>query len=222
MKKGQKSAPREEHKKKNEKNNNGKSKFKVSDKRFWAKREKGKELEEAQGLMLYPSFVEELKAKKEESERKLLEYIQAFKKMQTEQEEFRERLRKDIDNKVNLRQKELLLKLLDMLDNLDRAVLSAKNEERNSHLLEGIILTRNHFLSILKSEGVERIETLGTKFDPNVAEAIMVMETDDPSKINIVMEEIMPGYSFHEQILRPAKVKVGVQPDLPKKDNQQK
>jgi molecular chaperone GrpE len=187
-----------------------KAEFKVTDRRFWVKRENQNEGEEFQEEHLYPSLVAELKAGKEESERKLLEYIQAFKKNQSEQEEFRERLKKDVENRVRLRKKELLLKLLDMLDNLDRAILSAEKEANNRRLLEGIILTREHFLSILKSEGIERMDTLGKTFDPNLAEAIMVEETKDPSKINIVLEEILPGYSFHEQMLRPAKVKVGV------------
>ncbi len=202
-------------KKKNAKDNE-KTDFKVSDRRFWVKGENQNAKEDFQEEHLYPSFVSELKAKKEESERKLLEYIQAFKKNQSEQEEFRERLKKDIDNRVQLRKRELLLKLLDMLDNLDRAILSGQKEESNSRLLEGIILTREYFLSILKSEGVERIEILGKTFDPNVAEAIMVFETDDPSKINIVLEEILPGYIFHDQTLRPAKVKVGVKSTSPK------
>lgn len=193
-----------------------KARFKVSDRRFWVKKDKEAGIDEFQEEHLYPSFVEELKAEKEESERKLLEYIHAFKKMQAEQEEFRERLKKDVDNRVQLRKRELLLKLLEMLDNLDRAILSAKKDESNSRLLEGIILTREHFLSILKSEGVERMETLGKNFDPNIAEAIMALETDDPSKINTVLEEILPGYSFHEQTLRPAKVKVGVKTASPK------
>ncbi len=199
---------------------NEKGGFKVSDRRFWVKKDKESEIDEFKEEHLYPSFVEELKAKKEESEKKLLEYIQAFKKSQLEQEEFRERLNKDIDNRVQLRKKELLMKLLEMLDNLDRAILSAKKDESKSRLLEGIILTREHFLSILKSEGVERMETLGKTFDPNIAEAIMALETDDPSKINTVLEEILPGYSFHEQTLRPAKVKVGVKIASPKQQNQ--
>lgn len=210
MKGTQKKVSESETQEKKQKEKKGKIPFKISDRRFWVRQKNGEKLEQSRETSPYPSFVEELKAKKEESERRLLEYIQAFKKMKEEQEEFRQRLRKDIDNRVHQRKKELFLKLLDMLDNLDRAILSAKGKESNSRLLEGIILTRDHFLSILKSEGVERIETLGKAFDPEFAEAVMTVETEDPHKINIILEEISPAYSFHEQILRPAKVKVGI------------
>ncbi len=221
MEKTKKKATRKKAQEKNDKCNNRKARFKVSDKRFWVNKENKAELKEFQEEHLYPTFVEELKAKKEESEKKLLEYIQAFKKMQMEQEEFRARLRKDIDNKVNQRKKELFLKLLDTLDNLDRAISSAKNNESNSRLLEGVRLSRDHFLSILKSEGIERIDTLGKKFDPKIAEAIMVVKTENPSKINIVIEEIIPGYSFRDQILRPAKVKVGIEPTSSKEETKE-
>lgn len=182
--------------------------FKVSDKRFWFKKEQDERTEGALEPERYPTYVEELKAQKEESEKKLMEYIQAFKKMQTEQEEFRVRWKKDIDKKVLAGKRDIFLKLLEMLDNLDRAIQSAKNSNDSSSLLHGIIISRDHFLSILKREGVERMEVVGKPFHPEFAEAMMVEEVGDPLKNNLILEEIQPGYTFHEQTLRAAKVKV--------------
>ncbi|MEW5807370.1 MAG: nucleotide exchange factor GrpE [Acidobacteriota bacterium] len=182
--------------------------FKVIDKRFWTKKEKGEATEEGKEPELYPSYVEELKASKEESEKKLLEYIQAFKRIQAEHEEYRMRLKRDIDKKVAASKREIFMKLLEMLDNLDRAILSASNTNDQSRLLEGIVIARDQFLSILNREGVEKMKLLGATFDPNLAEAMIVEEVNDPSKNNLILEEIQPGYTFQGQTLRAAKVKV--------------
>ncbi len=181
--------------------------FKVSDRRFWKKREDGEPIEET-AESEFPTYIEELKSKKEESEKKLLEYIEAFKKMQTEQEEFRERLKRDIDKKITAGKKDLFIKLFDMMDNLDRAIGSAQGSGDSNALLDGIIISRDLFLSILKQEGVERMEVIDTPFDPKFAEAVLVQEVDDPEKANIIVEEIQPGYMFNSETLRPAKVKV--------------
>ncbi len=181
--------------------------FKVSDRRFWKKREDGEPIEETTEPE-FPTYIEELKSKKEESEQKLREYIEAFKKMQTEQEEFRERLKRDIDKRITAGKKDLFIKLLDMMDNLDRAIASAQGGGDSSALLDGIIITRDLFLSILKQEGVERMEVMDTSFDPKFAEAVLVQDVDDPKKTNLIVEEIQPGYTFNGETLRPAKVKV--------------
>jgi molecular chaperone GrpE len=185
----------------------GKKTFKISDKRFWKKKEEGESPGEAKETE-YPTYIEELKEQKEASELKLMEYINAFKKAQAEQEEFRKRLNRDIDKKIVAGKRDLFIKLLDMMDNLDRAIGSAKSCANPDGLLAGIIISRDLFLSILKKEGIERLELIGKPFDPQFAEAVMIQEVDDPAQANIILEEIQPGYAFNSQTLRPAKVKV--------------
>lgn len=100
----------------------------------------------------------------------------------------------------------LLGSMLDVLDNLDRAVKVA--EAGPKVVAEGIELIRQQLLSVLKSEGVEPIETYGLEYDPNVAEAIVV-EAVEAGRDNLVVDEVQRGYRHGEKVLRPARVKVG-------------
>lgn len=93
--------------------------------------------------------------------------------------------------------KDLILRLLPALDFL---LLSSKHIED-----EGLKLSIQKFFDILKIEGVEKIETEGREFDPNLMEAIKTAEGVE----NKVIEELRSGFKIGEQVLRPAQVAVG-------------
>ena len=95
--------------------------------------------------------------------------------------------------------KDLLLKLLPVLDTL---MLAQK------HLSDkGLELSINQFLQVLSSEGVQKIETTDQEFDPRTMEAIGTQEVD--KKQGKVIEEVRLGFTLYEQVLRPAQVIVG-------------
>ena len=93
--------------------------------------------------------------------------------------------------------KDLILRFLPALDFL---LLSSKHLED-----EGLKLSVQKFFDILKTEGVEKIETVGKEFDPNLMEGIKTTEGDE----NKVVEELRSGFKMGEQVLRPAQVAVG-------------
>ncbi|OGK16112.1 nucleotide exchange factor GrpE [Candidatus Roizmanbacteria bacterium RIFCSPHIGHO2_01_FULL_39_12b] len=93
--------------------------------------------------------------------------------------------------------KHLLLQLLDVVDDVERAEVFV-NDEGLSHV-------RNKLLKILEDSGVKQIEVLGQEFDPNVAECIELVE----GKENRVIKELQKGYTLHGEVLRTAKVAVG-------------
>ena len=93
--------------------------------------------------------------------------------------------------------KDLLLRLLPVLDTLVLANQHVQNE--------GLQVSINQFLDTLKSEGVTRIETIGKEFDPALMEVIAT-EAGDEDK---VLEEMRAGFLIHDKLLRPAQVKVG-------------
>lgn len=93
--------------------------------------------------------------------------------------------------------KDLILKLLPVLDNLFLAQLHIQND--------GLNLSIQKFLGLLGEEGVERIETKDKDFDPNLMECVSVQEGEE----NKVLEEIRPGFIINEIVLRPAQVIVG-------------
>ena len=150
-----------------------------------------------------PSFVEQLKTRTEAAEKKAAE---AMAHAETEIDAVRERLQRDLERRVMQGKTRLLTAMLEVIDNLDRALRHA--EETSTAIGEGIELVRQQMLAILKTEGVEPIDTLGTPYDPHVAEAV-VMVAVGPEDDNIVVEELQRGYRYGESILRPARVKVG-------------
>ena len=93
--------------------------------------------------------------------------------------------------------KDLILRLLPAIDFL---LLSSEHIED-----EGLKLSIQQFFDILKEEGVEKIETQGRDFDPNLMEGIKTITGEE----NKVIEELRPGFKMGDQVLRPAQVSVG-------------
>ncbi|HSW98027.1 MAG TPA: nucleotide exchange factor GrpE [Candidatus Saccharimonadales bacterium] len=93
--------------------------------------------------------------------------------------------------------KDLILKLLPVLDILMLAAKHIKDQ--------GLDLSIQQFLDVLETEGVKRIETLGKEFDPHTMECVEIIE----GKENSVLEELRVGFTLNEKVVRPAQVKVG-------------
>ena len=93
--------------------------------------------------------------------------------------------------------KDLILRLLPGIDSL---LLAEKHTED-----PGVKISIDHFLDIFRKEGVEKIETIGREFNPNLMEAISTREGEE----GIVLEEIKVGYMLKGEVIRPAQVVVG-------------
>ncbi len=154
----------------------------------------------------YPSYVEELMARMTETERKFQE-----KKKQIDEEinRTKTRLEIDFDRRLELEKQKIVLPLLEVLDNLQRAVDSASQAGSIEHLLEGVTLTANLFRSKLQSLGIEMIPALNQPFDPNIEQAVGTVKVENPDLDGVVVEEVQPGYCMNGQLLRPAQVRVG-------------
>jgi len=155
-----------------------------------------------------PSYVEELKARAEEAERRAREISAAYRRIDEERDAFRERLSRDLDRRLEIARADLLRKILDVLDDLDRAIAAARAATDPAPLLAGVTLIRDRLFQVLASEGVQAVETAGRRFDPALAEAIATEETDDPGRDGLVLEESSGGYTLGGTLLRPARVRV--------------
>ena len=154
----------------------------------------------------YPSYVEELRTRMAETERKFQE-----KKQQIDDEinRTRTRLESDFERKVEREKQKIILPFLEVLDNLQRAVDAATQTGSIDHLLEGVRMTADLFRSKLQAMGVEAIDALNQPFDPNLEQAVGTVKVQDPCRDGIVVEELQSGYSMNGQLLRPAQVRVG-------------
>ncbi|HZQ29849.1 MAG TPA: nucleotide exchange factor GrpE [Patescibacteria group bacterium] len=137
--------------------------------------------------------VEEVK--EENSELKNLE--NQLKRTLADYQNLEKRVAEDRTRWIKSSNRELLLNLLPVLDTLFLAQKHLKDE--------GLDLSVKQFLDVLQREGVERIQTEGKDFDPKTMEGIETVEGEEGK----VIDETRPGFILHNEVLRPAQVKVG-------------
>jgi len=161
---------------------------------------------------LKPSYVEELEARTQAAEQKVLEVQSRFeqlrKQLQTETDATRQRLNRAADERALRDKADFIAGLLPVLDNLQRATEAADTGGAPEVIAEGLRRTAASFESALAAAGVEPIEAVGEPFDPELHEAIETSEVsaEDEGK---VLSEHARGYRIGERLLRPARVKVG-------------
>jgi molecular chaperone GrpE len=109
-----------------------------------------------------------------------------------------------ISKMVNQNEKNILLEILSIIDNFE---LLIKNLDKKDDYTEGINLIYDQLNSFLKKHNCISFESVNTKFDPNLHEAIEMVK-DDKKENNLIIEEVQKGYKLNDSILRPAKVKV--------------
>ena len=143
------------------------------------------------------------------AEDRLTEVLTAYRKVKTENEGFRDRVTRDVERTFNRRHEKLLLKFIDILDNLDRALEAAEQTYAGNPLIEGLILVRTQLLQTLQQEGLERIPVLGLPFDPAISEAVGTQVVDDPDHDHVVVKEVLRGYKLYGRVARPSRVFIG-------------
>lgn len=118
------------------------------------------------------------------------------------------RVERDAKAATQEMQRDLVLRLLPVLDNLDRTIKAAEDSGDAPSVVEGIHLVRSQMESVLRGYGVERIDAVNKRFDPKFHEAISTLPVVDPAVNGLVLDQLEPGYRFGETLLRPARVVV--------------
>jgi molecular chaperone GrpE len=180
--------------------------FQVIDKRQFLDLDKISKEEIKEEKPRFPSYVEELMARMAETERK---FEERKKQIDEEISSTKTRLESDFERRLELEKRRIILPFLEVLDNLQRAIDAAAQSGTMDHLLEGVQMTANLFLSKLQSMGIEAITPLNQPFDPNQEQAIGTVAVDDENRDGIVIEEVQTGYRMDGELLRPAQVRVG-------------
>jgi molecular chaperone GrpE len=184
---------------------------KVVDRRWWANQEGGTAAGAAgaSSPSLKPTYVEELEQQLSEKDRQLQEYIAKYRQAHSEFEEARLRLRREITKDIERGRREILADLLDVVDNLDRAIDAAKQQSSSTDaLLEGVEMVRRQFLAKLESLGVKRMVSVGVPFDPTLHEAIATVPAASPDQDGVIVGVVRQGYRIGDDVLRPAAVAV--------------
>jgi molecular chaperone GrpE len=128
-----------------------------------------------------------------------------------ELENFRKRSQRDKEEFRIFTRKELLLEVLPVLDNLERAVSHAGQNSEGQGLLEGVTMTVAQFRKVIEDFGARPIAAIGEPFDPNLHQAMGQEETTEQPP-GTVVSEYQKGYLLHDRLLRPALVVVAKAP----------
>lgn len=178
-------------------------KITVIDRRHWAAAGD----DEADETPSKPSYVEELESKLEAAEQLRRETLEKHKRALAEFENARARLTREGALEVERHKCDVLIEMLDVLDNLDRA-LDASSGDNPDGLRNGVAMVREQFLAKLEAFDVKKVESLGADFDPSLHEAVSTVpvDADQDGKIVGVIKE---AFKIGDETLRPAVVAVG-------------
>jgi len=127
-------------------------------------------------------------------------------------ENAKKRLMRERDDYVKFAQESLIRSILPALDNFERALdhIGDIQDPKAKNVVTGVQMVLKQLSEALKAQGLVRLQSVGTIFDPHVHEAIGYIQEE--GKEDEVVEEIEAGYKLHERVLRAAKVKVRMRP----------
>lgn len=126
---------------------------------------------------------------------------------QAETQNVRRRAEVDVEKAHKFSTEKFARELLDIVDNLERAIAASPDDEAVKPLLEGVEMTQKTFLNTLAKFKVEVVDPEGHPFDPELHQAISMVDAPD-AEPNTVLNVVQKGYTNHGRLLRPAMVVV--------------
>lgn len=141
-------------------------------------------------------------------EQELQDLNQQYLRLAADFENYKKRVNKERENSIAYGNEELIREMLNILDNLQRALEHSEEKEDAKPLIDGVKLVQKQFLNTLEKFGVKPIDaSKGSEFDPMLHQAVDHAESADVEE-GLVLSEILPGYTIKERLLRPALVVV--------------
>lgn len=142
---------------------------------------------------------------------KLEEEVNTWKtdyyKVFADMENLKRRLEKEHQNSLKFMMQSFIEQLLPVVDNFERSLNVENSSEEVQTFLKGYQMIFDQFMTILKQNGVEVIETQGKEFDPNFHQAVMTAN-DENYESGIIVEELQKGYKLKDRVIRASLVKV--------------
>ncbi len=159
-------------------------------------------------------------ARVDKLQQELQETQDLLRRKHAEFENYRKRIEREQKEFVSYATSELVLEILPVLDNLERALESTQRDESDSEkqIREGVAIIYRQFSDALKKAGLREVNALGEDFDPHVHEAVARVETAEHREGEI-LDVLQKGYVLKERLLRPAMVRVGHNPSVNEENN---
>jgi molecular chaperone GrpE len=187
--------------------------IRVVDRRWWAREAAGDETGESPSRK--PTFVEDLEQQLADARNRVQELMTGHRQSLDEFEQVKLRIRREVARDVERGRRAVLGDLLEVVDNLDRAIAASRDRGDTTtpgaleQLARGVELVRDQFLAKLDAFGVSRVPALGQPFNAARHEAVTISPVPDPDQDGIVIAVIREGYAIGDDLLRPAAVVVG-------------
>jgi molecular chaperone GrpE len=161
--------------------------------------------EEDPGVAAAPEDIESLEQALEAEKKKTEEYLASWQRAQADFINYKRRTEQERQDFNNFANAQLVLSILPVLDDMERALNAIPEEFAGDDWVEGIRLVDRKFKTILEGQGVKPILSLGMAFDPRYHEALR----KDKGEEGVVIGELQKGYMLNDKLLRPARVVVG-------------
>lgn len=147
------------------------------------------------------------KEKKDKKDEMIEELNDRVKRQMAEFDNFRKRTEKEKTQMFETGAKNIIEKILPVVDNFERGLAAIPEAEKGNGFAEGMEKIYKQMMTVLEEVGVTAIEAVGQEFDPNLHNAVMHVEDEEVGE-NIIVEEFQKGYKYRESVVRHSMVKV--------------
>ena len=147
------------------------------------------------------------KNKKDKKDEKIEELTDRLTRQMAEFDNFRKRTEKEKSQMYEIGARDIIEKILPIVDNFERGLSSMPEEEKATPFAEGMEKVYKQLMTTLESIDVKPIEAVGKEFDPNFHNAVMHVEDEELGE-NIIAEEFQKGYTYRNNVVRHSMVKV--------------
>lgn len=145
----------------------------------------------------------------EDLENQLSEQKDKFLRLFAEFDNYKKRTAKDKLDYMSMAGKDVLLEMISVKDDFERAIKSFENSDDLAAIKEGVSLIYDKLNKSIEKKDAKKIESVGKPFDVELHEAITEIPVTDDALKGVVIDEIEPGYTLHDKVIRYAKVVVG-------------
>ena len=147
------------------------------------------------------------KKKKDERDEKIEELSDKLLRQMAEFDNFRKRTEKEKSAMYEIGAKDIIEKLLPVVDNFERGFSSVTEEDKDDAFVTGMEMVYKQLMTMLEGVGVKPIETVGKEFNPDLHNAVMHVEDEEVGD-NVIVEEFQKGYTYRDSVVRYSMVKV--------------
>ena len=147
------------------------------------------------------------KEKKDKKDEKIEELTDRITRQMAEFDNFRKRSEKEKSQMYEIGAKDIIEKILPVVDNFERGLAAVPEEEKDSPFADGMTKIYKQMMTVFEEMGVKAIDAVGEEFNPDYHNAVMHVEDEEAGE-NVVVEEFQKGYLYKDHVVRHSMVKV--------------